>query len=80
MSHDVEGAGSGSGFQESAEDLRDRARELLDVVGRLDGTADLLRRTLPRVADPQDDSDFRAACGSWRADWTRRPSTGSACW
>ncbi|MFF5255904.1 hypothetical protein ACFY4K_28195 [Streptomyces leeuwenhoekii] len=61
MSHDVEGAGSGSGFQESAEDLRDRARELLDVVGRLDGTADLLRRTLPRVADPRDDADFRAA-------------------
>jgi hypothetical protein len=61
VSHDVEGAGSGSGFQESAEDLRDRARELLDVVGRLDGIADLLRRTLPRVADPRDDADFRAA-------------------
>jgi hypothetical protein len=61
VSHDVEGTGSGSGFQESAEDLRNRARELYDVVGRLDGLADLLRRALPRVADPRDDADFRAA-------------------
>ncbi|MEV5884797.1 hypothetical protein AB0L74_19015 [Streptomyces sp. NPDC052020] len=61
MSHDVEGTGSGFGFQEGAEDLRNRARELYDVVGRLDGIADLLRRALPRVTDPRDDADFRAA-------------------
>ncbi|NEY31995.1 hypothetical protein GTU99_07235 [Streptomyces sp. PRKS01-65] len=60
MSHDVEDAGGG-GFQESAEDLRIGARELHEVVGRLDGLSDLLRRTLPRVTDPRDEADFRAA-------------------
>jgi len=43
------------------EEFRERARELYDVVGRLDGITDVLRRALPRVIGPRSDHEFRAA-------------------
>ncbi|MGK5445963.1 hypothetical protein [Streptomyces radiopugnans] len=61
MGHDMEGTGNGSGFQDGVGELQDKAHELYNVVGRFDGIADMLRRTLPRVAQPRNDAEFRAA-------------------